>query len=91
VVCIQWGDTALMKAVEQGHAATVQALIGAGANPNLQNKVSDCACSYKCFVLSAGNNGVTACVGISCVDFLLYLFGRTCCCVSDVIGLVFGY
>jgi hypothetical protein len=31
-----------------GHTATVQALIGAGADSNLQDKVSDCTCSYKC-------------------------------------------
>jgi ankyrin repeat protein len=30
-----------MKAAEAGHIATVQALIGAGADVNLQDKVSD--------------------------------------------------
>jgi hypothetical protein len=40
-VCDQDGETALMKASEAGHIATVQALIGAGADPNLQDKVSD--------------------------------------------------
>jgi hypothetical protein len=30
-----------MKASERGHTATVQALIGAGADLNLQDKVSD--------------------------------------------------
>jgi ankyrin repeat protein len=33
--------TTLMRASRDGHTATVQALIGAGADLNLQNKVSD--------------------------------------------------
>jgi ankyrin repeat protein len=36
---MQWGDTALVMAIKKGHTATVQALIGAGANLNLQEKV----------------------------------------------------
>jgi hypothetical protein len=33
----------------------------------------------------------TVCVCIGCVVFALFLFGRTCCGVGDVIGLVFRY
>jgi ankyrin repeat protein len=36
----QYGNTALMLASERGHTATVQALLEAGADPNLQNMVS---------------------------------------------------
>jgi ankyrin repeat protein len=39
VVCIQWGKTALMGASKYGQAATVQALIGAGGDLNLQDTV----------------------------------------------------
>jgi len=37
----QYGDTALIKAVIKGHTAIVEALIKAGANLDLQDKVSD--------------------------------------------------
>jgi ankyrin repeat protein len=38
---------ALMWAAEKGHTATVQALIGAGADLNLQGKVSGCDSSCR--------------------------------------------
>jgi ankyrin repeat protein len=37
---VKFGYTALMEASGRGHAAVVQALIGAGADINLQNKAS---------------------------------------------------
>jgi competence protein ComGC len=40
-VCDQDGETALMKVSEAGHTATVHALVGAGADPNLQDTVSN--------------------------------------------------
>jgi ankyrin repeat protein len=39
VVLPQSGKTALMEASDRGHTVVVQALIGAGANPNLQDEV----------------------------------------------------
>jgi ankyrin repeat protein len=39
VVLPQSGKTALMEASDRGHTEVVQALIGAGANPNLQDEV----------------------------------------------------
>jgi hypothetical protein len=45
---LQGGYTALIWASIWGHTATVLALIGAGAEVNLQTEVSGCACSYKC-------------------------------------------
>jgi hypothetical protein len=39
VLLLQCGSTALIWAAEEGHAATVLALIAAGADLNLQNKV----------------------------------------------------
>jgi hypothetical protein len=44
-----------MNASEKGHTATVQALIGAGANPNQHTEVSDCCCSYKGCVVCEQN------------------------------------
>jgi hypothetical protein len=87
--CVQCGQTALIWASWKGHTAIAQALIGAGADLDLQDEVSDCACSYKC--LCCEQDVGTACVCIRCVVFLSFLFGRTCCCVSDVIGLDFAY
>jgi hypothetical protein len=42
-------------------------------------------------VLFANKNVGTVCVCIGCVVFALVLFGRTCCGVGDVNGLVFRY
>jgi ankyrin repeat protein len=39
VLLLQSGKTALMEASDRGHTEVVQALIGAGANPNLQDEV----------------------------------------------------
>jgi ankyrin repeat protein len=38
---LQFGKTALMYASEKGHTATVQALIGAGADLNVYDQVRD--------------------------------------------------
>ena len=37
---LQWGETAVMKALEKGHIECVQVLLDKGADVNLQNKVS---------------------------------------------------
>jgi hypothetical protein len=39
VLLLQSGKTALMEASGRGHTEVVQALIGAGANPHLQDEV----------------------------------------------------
>ena len=46
-----WGDTALIRAADNGHTATVEALIKAGANLDLQDGVSDSRTSPPPFCL----------------------------------------
>ena len=57
LLTIQVGRTALMLAAMGGHTLTVKALIGRGADPNIQDRVSgsDCStaglCSNMCSLL----------------------------------------
>jgi hypothetical protein len=67
----QFGRTALIEASVKGHTATVQALIGAGADLNLQNRVSDRACLHKC-LCCVRTNVTLLCVCISCVAFCYF-------------------
>ena len=45
LLTIQHGDTALILAAKGGHTLTVKALIGGGADPNIQDRVSGRHCS----------------------------------------------
>ena len=45
LLTIQDGYTALMLASMAGHTLTVKSLIGGGADPNIQNRVSGSGCS----------------------------------------------
>ena len=52
LLTIQYGCTALMLAAMGGHTLTVKALIGGGADPNIQDSVScsvDELCSNMCY------------------------------------------
>ena len=40
IISLQWGDTALIKAAEKGHASTVKILVEHGAAVDIQNKVA---------------------------------------------------
>jgi hypothetical protein len=51
-----------MVASISGHTTTVQALIGAGADINLQDQVSDCACSISSCVVCEQKCGHCLCL-----------------------------
>jgi hypothetical protein len=65
VLLLQSGKTALMEASDRGHTEVVQALIGAGANPNLQDEVRG---GPRCFApinrVSSHVSGVCLVVGM---------------------------
>jgi ankyrin repeat protein len=58
MLLLQSGKTALIAASEKGHTATVQALVGAGADLNLQDQVgydlsTSCFLACRCRYLVA--------------------------------------
>ena len=40
IISLQWGDTALIKAAEKGHASTVKILVEHGAAVDVQDEVA---------------------------------------------------
>jgi hypothetical protein len=78
---VKFGYTALMEASGRGHAAVVQALIGAGADINQQNKASSALhelCYHSCLRVGRVRTGCVFTAVITLVERL-----GPCCTIRN--------